>query len=97
MARAMAFWFLVLLLVTLNPTWLTWSGGAAKATSASTFQFLERPNAERDRSWSHLLPTNFYSEMNQQYYRRFRRQTGMMNRLGSGQLWRFPFENDRYV
>ncbi|XP_016978517.1 uncharacterized protein LOC108044138 [Drosophila rhopaloa] len=93
----MTFWFLVLVLVTLNSTWLTWPARAAKITSVSTFQFLEQPNADPDQSWSHHLPTNFYSEINQQYYRRFRRQAGLINRLGTGNRQHYPFEYARYV
>ncbi|KAH8381125.1 hypothetical protein KR200_002889, partial [Drosophila serrata] len=70
------FWLVVAsILMTLNVSWLL---PFAQATSASMFQFLERPNADGDQSWSHLLPSNFYSEMNQQYYRRFRRHGSEM-------------------
>ncbi|KAH8244445.1 hypothetical protein KR026_010037, partial [Drosophila bipectinata] len=84
----MTFWLLVLITVTLNPRW-------PEATSASMFQFLEGRNTESDQNWSHLLPTNFYSEINQQYYRRFRRHT----RIGKGR-WKQPpllFEYARYI
>ncbi|KAH8319034.1 hypothetical protein KR067_004996, partial [Drosophila pandora] len=84
----MTFWLLVLIMVTLNPRW-------PEATSASMFQFLEGRNTESDQNWSHLLPTNFYSEINQQYYRRFRRQT----RIGKGKWMQPPllFEYARYI
>ncbi|EDW54432.1 uncharacterized protein LOC6613546 [Drosophila sechellia] len=97
MAKTMTFLFLVLALVTLNSTWPFWSAGAAEVTSASMLQFLDRHNGEGDHSWSHLLPTNYYSEMNQQYYRRFRRQAGRMDTFGSEKRQQYPFEYARYV
>ncbi|XP_017019137.2 uncharacterized protein [Drosophila kikkawai] len=85
------FWLVVAsILMTLNASWLP---SFAQATSASMFQFLERPNAEGDQSWSHLLPTNFYSEMNQQYYRRFRRHGSGLE----GQRRRHQFEYAQYI
>ncbi|XP_017120524.1 uncharacterized protein LOC108141587 [Drosophila elegans] len=92
----MTFWFLVCVLVTLNSTW-PMAAEVASASTSQTFQFLERPIA--DQGWTHLLPTNFYSEMNQQYYRRFRRRAGLMliNGLGAGKRRPYPFEYARYV
>ncbi|KAH8342762.1 hypothetical protein KR084_011469 [Drosophila pseudotakahashii] len=86
MAKTMTLWFLVL--VTLSPTCLI------DINSASMFLFLDRQNAEHDHSWAHLLPTNFYSEMNQQYFRRFRRQAVI---FGTGKRNQQPFENARFV
>ncbi|KAH8297882.1 hypothetical protein KR018_000079 [Drosophila ironensis] len=93
----MTFWLLVCILVTLNPS----RAKAPKATSASMFQFLEGSTSEDDQAgWaSHLLPTNFYSEINQQYYRRFRRHTALSTALGIGlRRWQqSSFEFARYV
>ncbi|XP_016993442.1 uncharacterized protein [Drosophila takahashii] len=86
MAKTMTLWFLVV--VTLNPTCLI------KINSASMLLLLDRQNAEHDHSWAHLLPINFYSEMNQQYFRRFRRQAGV---FGTGKRNQHPFEYARYV
>ncbi|XP_017063013.2 uncharacterized protein LOC108102501 [Drosophila eugracilis] len=93
MAKMMTFWFLVLVLATLNPTLHSGRVKATKAISASRFTFLDRQNDDYETSWSHFLPTNFYSEMNMQYYRRFRRQGGL---VGGGKQ-PYPFEYARYV
>ncbi|KAH8282376.1 hypothetical protein KR054_007297, partial [Drosophila jambulina] len=91
-AEMSTFWLVVAsILLTLNVSPVP---PFVKATpSASMFQFLERPSAEGDQSWSHLLPTNFYSEMNQQYYSRFRRHG---SELGV-QRRRHQFEYAKYI
>ncbi|XP_064553645.1 uncharacterized protein LOC135439001 [Drosophila montana] len=68
------------------------------STVSAISQFLERraePNQE-ELSWTHLLPSNYYSELNQQYYVRFRRHS----RLALKDLRRartYPFEYARYL
>lgn len=66
-----------------------------KPSSVSAlYNFLE-PNQD-ELGWTQLLPTNFYSELNQQYYMRFRRHS----RLQLKDLRRarpYPFEYARYL
>ncbi|XP_037731188.1 uncharacterized protein LOC119561772 [Drosophila subpulchrella] len=95
MAHTMTLWFLVL--VTLSPTWLVWRRRAAKVTSAKKFLYLDRHIAERNQSWAHRLPINFYSEWNKQYYRTFRRHAGMMVLFGTEIRHQHPFEYARFV
>ncbi|XP_037709660.1 uncharacterized protein LOC119547054 [Drosophila subpulchrella] len=95
MDHTMTLWFLVL--VILSPTWLVWRRRAAKVTSATKFLYLDRHIAERNQSWAHRLPINFYSEWNQQYYRRFRRHAGMMVLCGTEIRHQHPFEYARFV
>ncbi|EDW12149.1 uncharacterized protein Dmoj_GI11349 [Drosophila mojavensis] len=66
-----------------------------KLSSVSAlYNFLE-PNQD-ELGWTQFLPTNFYSELNQQYYMRFRRHS----RLQLKDLRRarpYPFEYARYI
>ncbi|EDW63527.2 uncharacterized protein Dvir_GJ12613, partial [Drosophila virilis] len=68
------------------------------STVSAISQFLERrpePNQE-ELSWTHMLPSNYYSELNQQYYVRFRRHSTLalkdLRRARS-----YPFEYARYL
>ncbi|XP_030555434.1 uncharacterized protein LOC115758800 [Drosophila novamexicana] len=68
------------------------------STVSGISQFLERrPEPyQEELSWTHLLPSNYYSELNQQYYVRFRRHS----RLALKDLRRarsYPFEYARYL
>ncbi|XP_016953659.1 uncharacterized protein LOC108026953 [Drosophila biarmipes] len=95
MAETMTLWFLVL--VSLNSTWLIWHIRAAEVTSAKKFLFLDRHSAERDQSWAHHIPINFYSVLNKQYYRRFRRHAGKMALFEVHNRLQHPFEYARFV
>ncbi|EDW03023.1 GH10722 [Drosophila grimshawi] len=61
-------------------------------------QFTEqRTNQNEDEhSWTHLLPSNYYSELNQQYYVRFRRQS-MLSLKDLRMRQPYPFEYARYL
>lgn len=49
---------------------------AATAESSAMPQFLEQRNGQHDDSSEWIfLPSNYYSELNEQYYTRFRRQS----------------------
>ncbi|EDW28249.1 GL19101 [Drosophila persimilis] len=78
--------------------WMTLNlmDGCTVGASASMAQFLERPHEAAEQSWSYLLPTNFYSEINQQYYRRFRRRANLKKNFPMPYRW-YPFEYARYI
>ncbi|EDW76349.1 uncharacterized protein Dwil_GK19063 [Drosophila willistoni] len=83
------FFVTLFLLMTLNPS-------DSESSSGLLFQFLDRPTlaSELDKNRSNLfLPSNYFSELNQQYYLRFRRQAKMKK---SHLLRPYPFELARY-
>ncbi|KAH8377303.1 hypothetical protein KR093_004768, partial [Drosophila rubida] len=70
---------------------------AAAAEASGMLHFLEQSSNENEDSlsWTHLLPSNYYSELNQQYYLRFRRQS-RLNLMEMRQSLSYPFEYALY-
>ncbi|KAH8415190.1 hypothetical protein KR215_007778 [Drosophila sulfurigaster] len=69
------------------------------ATEASgMLQFLEQNSNENEDSlnWTHLLPSNYYSELNQQYYLRFRRRS-KLSLMDLRRSRSYPFESAFYI
>ncbi|XP_017859873.1 PREDICTED: uncharacterized protein LOC108611639 [Drosophila arizonae] len=89
----------LLLVVTLLNSGIPVAEAAAivdpKPSSVSAlYNFLE--SNQDELGWTQFLPTNFYSELNQQHYMRFRRHS----RLQLKDLRRarpYPFEYARYL
>ncbi|XP_030377475.1 uncharacterized protein LOC115626290 [Scaptodrosophila lebanonensis] len=59
--------------------------------SASAFN----QNQNQQQNWAHLLPINYYSALNHQYYMRFRRQAQAPHSYPNRRL--YAFEYARYV
>ncbi|KAH8263005.1 hypothetical protein KR044_003044 [Drosophila immigrans] len=71
---------------------------AAETEASGMLQFLDQNSNENEDSlnWTHLLPSNYYSELNQQYYLRFRRQS-RLNLMDLRRSLSYPFEYALYI
>ena len=87
---------LVLLLIYLLTTKVVIPAAAAEVSGMSQFLETRTKQIEDSEKWTHLLPSNFYSAMNQQYYVRFRRHS-FLDLKDLRRIRPYPFEYAIYI
>ncbi|KAL7740640.1 hypothetical protein ACLKA6_000016 [Drosophila palustris] len=87
---------LLLLFHLLTPKVVIPAAAATEVSGMSQFLETRTKQIEDSENWTHLLPSNFYSALNQQYYVRFRRQS-MLDLKDLRRIRPHPFEYAIYI